>query len=63
MILSQEAGAFGNNIEKKPQKPRPKLKKRVYCIHKFICSAYISMEKYLLCLRSNASGSFFANMY
>ena len=25
--LPQEAGAFGNNIEKEPQKPRPKLKK------------------------------------
>ena len=22
-FLPQEAGAFGNNIEKKPQKPRP----------------------------------------
>ena len=32
MFLSQEAGVFGNNIEKKPQKPRPKLKKYVYYI-------------------------------
>ena len=26
-FLPQEAGASGNNMEKKPQKPRPKLKK------------------------------------
>ena len=25
-FLQQEVGAFGNNIEKKPQKPLPKLK-------------------------------------
>ena len=25
-FLPQEAGAFRNNIEKKPQKPHPKLK-------------------------------------
>ena len=25
-FLQQEAGAFGNNIRKEPQKPRPKLK-------------------------------------
>ena len=25
-FLQQETGAFGNNIGKKPQKPRPKLK-------------------------------------
>ena len=29
-FLPQEAGAFGNNIEKEPQKRRPKLKKYVY---------------------------------
>ena len=46
----QEAGAFGNNIEKEPQKPRPKLKK--------ICILYIYRE-YLFCLQSNASGRFF----
>ena len=28
-FLPQEAGAFRNNIEKKQQKPRPKLKKHV----------------------------------
>ena len=27
IFLFQEAGASGNNIEKEPQKPRPKLKK------------------------------------
>ena len=32
-FLPQEAGAFRNNIEKKPEKPRPKLKK--------ICMLYI----------------------
>ena len=26
LFLPQEAGAFGINIEKEPQKPRPKLK-------------------------------------
>ena len=26
IFLTQEAGAFRNNIEKKPQKPHPKLK-------------------------------------
>ena len=45
----QEAGAFGNNIEKKPQKPHPKLKK--------ICILYIYRE-HLLCLQFSASGSF-----
>ena len=31
-FLSQEDGAFENNIEKKPQKPRQKLK-NVYIIY------------------------------
>ena len=44
---------FENSIEKKPQKPRPKLKN--------ICTVYI--YRYLLCLQFNASGSFFAIMY
>ena len=48
-FLQQEVGAFGNNIEKEPQKPRPKLKK--------IRILYIYRE-YLLCLQSNASESF-----
>ena len=29
-FCNQEAGAFGNNIQKEPQKPLPKLKKYVY---------------------------------
>ena len=32
LSLPQESGAFVNNIEKKPQKPCPKLKKYVYYI-------------------------------
>ena len=48
-VLLQEAGAFGSNIEKEPQKPCPKLTK--------ICVLYIYRE-YLLCLQFNASGSF-----
>ena len=31
-FLPQEAGAFVNNIEKEPQKPRPKLK-NIYVIY------------------------------
>ena len=31
-FLPLEAGAFGNNIEKDPQKPRPKLK-NMYVIY------------------------------
>ena len=33
----QEAGAFGNNIEKERLKPRPKLKKYIFADN--ICSA------------------------
>ena len=47
-FLLQETGAFGNNIEKGPQKPRPKLKKYVYYIYR----------EYLLYLQPDASGSF-----
>ena len=36
IFLPQEAGAFGNKIEKEPQKSRPKLKK-------YVC--YIFTEK------------------
>ena len=32
IFLSQEAGAFVNNIEKEPQKLHPKLKKCLYYI-------------------------------
>ena len=49
IFSSQEAGASGNNIEKEPQKPRPKLKKT------YILNIY---REYLLFLQSNASGSF-----
>ena len=49
-FLPQEAGTFGNNIEKELQNPCLKLKK--------ICILYI-YRKYLLCLQSIASGSFF----
>ena len=51
-FLPQEAEAFGNNIEKEPQKRRPKLKTN-------ICILYIYIyREYLLCLQPNASGSF-----
>ena len=39
IFLSQEAGTFGNNIESKPQKSLPKLKKYVcYIFTDNICS-------------------------
>ena len=50
--LSQEVGASGSNIEKEPQKPQPKLRKYIYI---YILNIY---REYLLCLQSNASGSF-----
>ena len=31
-FLPQDAGAFGKNTDKEPQKPFPKLKKHVYYI-------------------------------
>ena len=44
-LLQQEAGAFGNNIGKKPQKPRPKLKNKcTYIFTENICSACNSMQ-------------------
>ena len=44
-ILPQEDGAFGNNIEKEPQKPRPKLKNYVYYIFtKNICFACSTVQ-------------------
>ena len=45
-FLPQEVGGFGNSIEKKPQKQRPKLKKECVC--------YMFTE----CMQSNASDSF-----
>ena len=45
LFLRQEAGAFGNNIEKELQKPRPKLKKYVYYIFiEIIWSAFSLMQ-------------------
>ena len=49
-FLPPEAGTFGNNIEKKPQKPRSKSKKYVYCIFtENICSAFYPMEVVDIC--------------
>ena len=50
IILSQEAGTSGNNIEKEPLKPRPKLKIYIYILNTY--------REHLLCLQPNASGSF-----
>ena len=46
-FLPRESGASGNNMEKKSQKPHPRLKKTL--------NFY---REYLLCLQSSASGSF-----
>ena len=49
-FLPEEAGAFGNNIEKKPQKPCPKLEKFVYYIFTDnICSAGSLMQVVVFC--------------
>ena len=48
-FLLQEARGFGNDIEKEPQKPRPKLKKIIY---------YIITENICSACNLNASGSF-----
>ena len=49
-FLAQEAGAFGNNIGKEPQKPRPKLKKYVYYIFtENICSVCNPMQVVVFC--------------
>ena len=61
IFFLQEAGAFGNNIETKPQKPRPKLKKYVYYIFtENICSAcnpkqVLVFSKNVLILQNNDS--------
>ena len=47
-FLPQEAGASRNDIEKKPQKPHPKLKK-------YVCYRFTDN---ICCLQSNASGNF-----
>ena len=49
IFLLQEARGFGNDIEKEPQKPRPKLKKILY---------YIITENICSACNLNASGSF-----
>ena len=43
MFLQQEAGAFGNNIGKKPQKPRPKLK-NMYVIYLLRIFALLAIQ-------------------
>ena len=43
-FFPQEAGAFGNNIEKETKKPHQKLKKHVCYILTDICSAYNPMQ-------------------
>ena len=47
-FLPQEAGAFGNNIEKERQKPRLKLKK-YYIFTENICSACNPMQVVVFC--------------
>ena len=50
ILLPQGAGAFGNSIEKEPQKPRPKLKKYVsYIFTENICSSYNPMQVVVFC--------------
>ena len=45
IFVPQEVGAFGNNIEKEPQKPRPKLNKYLYyAFTQNICSAWNRMQ-------------------
>ena len=49
-FLLQEAAAFGNNIEKEPQKPLPKLKKYVFYIFTDnICSSFNPMQVKFFC--------------
>ena len=50
IFLPQEVGAFGNYIEKEPQKPRTKMKKHVYYIFtENICSACNPMQVVVFC--------------
>ena len=49
-FLLQEAAAFGNNIEKEPQKPLPKSKKYVFYIFTDnICSSFNPMQVKFFC--------------
>ena len=50
IFLSQEAGAFGNNIEKEPQKPRPKFTNYAYYIFsENICSGRSLKQVVVFC--------------
>ena len=50
IFLPQEAGAFGNYIEKEPEKPHTKLKKYVYHIFaENICSVCNPMQVVVFC--------------
>ena len=53
MFLQQEAGAFGNNMGKEPQKPRPKMK-NMYIIYLLRIFALPAIQR---------KWQFFANMY
>ena len=49
-FLPQQTGAFGNNMEKEPQKPRQKIKKYVYYIFtENICFACNPMQVVVFC--------------
>ena len=58
---AKDTGGLGNNIEKEPQKPRPKLKKYVYYIFtENICSAWNPVQVVVFCknvliLKNNGS--------
>ena len=43
-MLPQEAGAFGNQIQKEPHKTCLKLKKYIYIFTESICSACIPIQ-------------------
>ena len=60
-ILLQEAGASGNNIEKEPQRPMPKIEKDKYTGNIFsTCNAIqvVVFCKHLLSLKNNNSNFF-----
>ena len=49
-FFTTRSGAFGNNLEKEPQKPRQKLKKYVYYIFtENICSACNTKQVVVFC--------------
>ena len=48
-LLEQEAGAFGNNMGKELQKPRPKFKNMFYTFTVNICSACNPMQVVVFC--------------